>query len=64
MAGNQRWQAIPIQLDVLQFEEFVLPHLSVGRRGPAPTLCINSILWLTPWIDRAITWLTKRYANI
>jgi hypothetical protein len=28
MAGNQRWQAIPTQLDVLQFEEFVLPHLS------------------------------------
>jgi hypothetical protein len=30
MAVNQRWQAIPTQLDVLQFEEFVLAHLSVG----------------------------------
>jgi len=32
MAVNQRWQAIPTQLDVLQFEEFVLPHLSMGDR--------------------------------
>jgi hypothetical protein len=43
MAGNQRWQAIPTQLDVLQFEEFVLPHLSVGRRGPAPKLSLHTI---------------------
>ncbi|MDD2661270.1 MAG: hypothetical protein PHY54_16595 [Methylococcales bacterium] len=43
MAGNQRCQAIPTQLDVLQFEEFVLPHLSVGRRGPAPKLSLHTI---------------------
>ena len=43
MAGNQRWQAIPTQLDVLQFEEFVLPHLSVGRRGPTPKLSLHKI---------------------
>ncbi|MFL9989649.1 transposase [Paraburkholderia sediminicola] len=26
-----------------QFEEFVLPHLSRGRRGPAPTLTLHKI---------------------
>jgi hypothetical protein len=36
MAGSRRGQAIPAQLGFGQFEEFVLPHLSVGRRGPAP----------------------------
>jgi len=34
MAESQRWQVIPTQLDVREFEEFVFPHLSVGHRGP------------------------------
>jgi transposase len=43
MAGNQCWQAIPTKLSVEQFEKFVLPHLSTGRRGPAPTLGLHKI---------------------
>ena len=36
MAGSQGGQAIPTQLGPAQFEQFVLPRLSVGSRGPAP----------------------------
>jgi hypothetical protein len=43
MAVNQRWQWIPTKLDAQQFEEFVLPHLSIGRRGPAPKLSLHTI---------------------
>ncbi|MEA2733329.1 MAG: hypothetical protein QOF70_7804, partial [Acetobacteraceae bacterium] len=43
MAENQRWQAIPTQLDRAAFEQFVLPHLSPGSRGPAPTLGLHKI---------------------
>ena len=28
MSETQRWQAIPTQLDLVEFEQFVLPHLS------------------------------------
>ncbi|MGF6852905.1 transposase [Paraburkholderia sp. CI3] len=38
MTGNLCWQAIPTKLSEAQFEQFVLPHLSLGRRGPPPTL--------------------------
>src|SRR6266436_8299210 len=43
MAGGQRGQAIPTQMGLAQFEQFVLPHLSVGRRGPAPKLSLFKI---------------------
>ena len=43
MAGSQRGQAIPTQLGSAQFEQFVLPHLSVGSRGPAPKLSLFKI---------------------
>jgi transposase len=43
MAGRQRGQAIPTQLALAQFERFVLPHLSIGRRGPAPKLSLHKI---------------------
>jgi hypothetical protein len=43
MTGNPCWQAIPTKLSETQFEEFVLPHLSRGRRGPAPTLSLHKI---------------------
>ena len=43
MAENQRWQAIPTQLDLAAFEQFVLPHLSPGSRGPAPKLSLHKI---------------------
>jgi transposase len=43
MSGKQRWQAIPVKLSVAQFEQFVLPHLSRGRRGPPPPLSLHKI---------------------
>jgi hypothetical protein len=43
MAGSQCGQAIPTKLSVEQFEQFVLPHLSTGWRGPAPTLALPKI---------------------
>ena len=43
MAGNRAGQAIPTQLRLAQFEQFVLPHLSVGSRGPAPKLSLFKI---------------------
>jgi hypothetical protein len=43
MAGSHRWQTIPTQLDVREFEEFVLPHLSIGRRGPKSKLSLHTI---------------------
>ncbi len=43
MAGSQAGQAIPTQLDRGLFEQFVLPHLSIGRRGPAPKLSLFKI---------------------
>ena len=38
MEKKQRWQWIPTNLDKRQFEEYILPHLSTGSRGPAPKL--------------------------
>jgi transposase len=43
MAETQRWQAIPTQLEPAEFEQFVLPHLSIGSRGPAPKLSLYKI---------------------
>jgi transposase len=43
MTDNPCWQAIPTKLSEAQFGEFVLPHLSRGRRGPAPTLSLHKI---------------------
>src|ERR1700756_2380979 len=43
MAGNHGWQTIPTRLGVAQFEQFVLPHLSRGRRGPPPTLSLHKL---------------------
>ena len=43
MAGSRRGQAIPTQLDSEVFEQFVLPHLSTGSRGPAPKLSLFKI---------------------
>ena len=43
MAGDQRWQTIPTQLELPEFEQFILPHLSAGRRGPAPKLSLHKI---------------------
>ena len=35
MAETQRWQVLPTQLERAEFEQFVLPHLTIGSRGPA-----------------------------
>src|SRR5260370_18443147 len=43
MTGSQYRQAIPTNLSREQFEQFVLPHLSRGRRGAAPTLALHSL---------------------
>jgi transposase len=43
MAKTQRWQTIPTQLTLTEFEQFVLPHLVRGRRGPAPKLSLYKI---------------------
>jgi hypothetical protein len=43
MVEAQRWQAIPTQLELAEFQQFVLPHLSIGSRGPAPKLSLYKI---------------------
>ena len=43
MARSQSRQAIPTKLGLAQFEAFVLTHLSVGSRGPAPKLRLHKI---------------------
>jgi transposase len=43
MAQSQQWQWIPTHLTLEQFEEFVLPHLPVGSRGPQPKLSLHAI---------------------
>jgi len=51
MAGSQGGRALPTQLGLAQFEQFVLPHLSIGRRGPAPKLSLHKIF---NWILRLL----------
>ncbi|MCP3713357.1 transposase [Paraburkholderia sp. CNPSo 3274] len=43
MAANHGRQAIPTKLTVEQFEQFILPHLGRGRRGPPPTLPLQKM---------------------
>lgn len=43
MAQAQRWQRIPTSLSLEQFEHFVLPHLTRGRRGPPARLAWRTI---------------------
>jgi transposase len=43
MTESPCWQTIPTKLSLEQFEQFVLPHLSLGRRGPAPTLALHKL---------------------
>jgi hypothetical protein len=44
MPGDQRWQAIPTQLQLAEFAQFIFPHLSPGARGPAPKLNLHKLL--------------------
>lgn len=43
MGKVQSNQGIPTKLSVAQFEQFVLPHLKKGSRGPAPKLSLFTI---------------------
>ncbi len=43
MPETQQWQWIPTHLTLEQFEEFVLPHLHIGSRGPQPKLSLHTI---------------------
>jgi len=43
MAESRCWQGISTKLSLEQFDEFVLPCLSVGRRGPPPTLALHKL---------------------
>lgn len=43
MAQPKPWQRIPTNLTLEQFEEFVLPHLHTGSRGPQPKLPLHTI---------------------
>src|SRR5476649_2499772 len=43
MAQSQPRQGIPTKLSKEQFEQFILPHLSKGSRGPATTLSFHAI---------------------
>jgi transposase len=43
MAQAQQWQRIPTSLSFEEFEHFVLPHLTRGRRGPPTKLAWHTI---------------------
>src|SRR5258707_4371005 len=43
MTGTRCSQVIPTELSLAQFEQFVLPHLRRGRRGPPPALPLHKI---------------------
>src|SRR5450755_4187758 len=43
MSKSPRWQCIPTHLSLKQFEQFVLPHLTRGSRGPKQNLSLHSI---------------------
>ncbi|MEA3101581.1 MAG: hypothetical protein QOF74_5821 [Caballeronia mineralivorans] len=46
MAKSQPRHGIPVQLSDAQFDEFVLPHLTRGHRGPTPKLPLRKIFRL------------------
>ena len=43
MAKSEQWQCIPTRLSIEQFQQFVLPRLSIGSRGPAPKLTLHAV---------------------
>src|ERR1700721_3013043 len=43
MGKRACWREIPTELSFERFEEFILPHLTVGRRGPAPKLSLHAL---------------------
>jgi transposase len=47
LAKSKQWQGIPTDVSLEQFRQFVLPHLSVGSRGPAPKLSLHALFCYT-----------------
>src|SRR6195952_2640183 len=43
MTKSLQSRGIPTELSLEQFRQFVLPHLTVGRRGPAPKLSLHAL---------------------
>jgi transposase len=43
MAKSVQFRGIPTQLSLPQFQQFVLPYLTIGRRGPAPKLSLHAV---------------------
>jgi hypothetical protein len=43
MTKSQKWQRIPTRLSFEHFQQFVLPHLSTGSRGPVPKLPLHRV---------------------
>jgi transposase len=43
MGKSARSRGIPTELSLEQFRQFVLPHLTVGSRGPAPKLSLHDL---------------------
>jgi transposase len=43
MAKSVQSRSIPTELSLEQFRQFVLPHLTVGSRGPAPKLSLHAL---------------------
>ena len=43
MAKRACWREIPTELSLERFKEFILPHLTVGSRGPAPKLSLHAL---------------------
>src|SRR6202789_3685150 len=43
MAERVCWREIRTELSLEGFEEFILPPLTLGRRGPAPKLSLHAL---------------------
>jgi transposase len=43
MTKSVQSQGIPTELSLAQFGQFVLPHLTVGSRGPAPKVSLHAL---------------------
>ena len=57
MAGRQQPRGIPNQLSIEQFDQFFLPHLIVGTRGPTPKLFFyNSFSYILKLLYTGCQW--------
>ncbi len=61
MAESKPWQGIPTNLTLEQFEEFVLPHLHLGSRGPQPKLPLHKIFnYILKLLYQVCQWKEQR----